>query len=504
MTVSYNKDVTTTAFNLLENNMIKLLFRWKGSVYRLIWDDCIIFLLLFAILSCIYRFALDLEGQKFFEYLIIHFHQFAKTLPLSWILGFYVGIVINRWWAQFKSIPWPDDVAFRLNAAIKTTDVRSKMTRRTIIRYVNLGISITLLRMLDPAFNPYPTLENLVEEGLLMEDEKELFEEYRRQHQNPKNGKSKKRVVFERSEEDCRPRSFEEFWIPLTWAISLVKKANVEGRIKDEFVMRAIIGEIISIRKMCTGLLCYDWINIPLVYTQVVTIAVYSFFLASLLGAQFLDPDPAKDYLPKYRVDFYVPLFTILQFVFYIGWLKVAETLLNPFGGDDDDFEIVYLIQRNKMAGYAIVDDLVVPPPELKKDPNWNETVTELDITNVDVRRSIRRQKSTSLSTSTEDLSKIKDEEDLQKLEAKLETITESGESFKKKEDEEVDDNQTVEFDDKTNLVKYDDTVVNIPLIDEDVESIPMEDTTSDKDSEGSALTISVEEHDKLLTAKKD
>ena len=42
-----------------------------------------------------------------------------------------------------------------------------------------------------------------------------------------------------------------------------------------------------------------------------------------------------------------LPIFTILEFVGYLGWIKVAETLLNPFGDDDEDFEINYLIDRN-------------------------------------------------------------------------------------------------------------------------------------------------------------
>ena len=123
-------------------------------------------------------------------------------------------------------------------------------------------------------------------------------------------------------------------------------------------------------------LLMYAWVNIPLVYTQLVTIVVHVYFLVTLLSRQYLTP---TRYLPNGPmggfvldhdgttesinlvgyddsiVDYYVPYFTITQFVFYFGWLNVAETLLNPFGEDDDDIDANYIIDRNFQIGYFMV-----------------------------------------------------------------------------------------------------------------------------------------------------
>ena len=55
-------------------------------------------------------------------------------------------------------------------------------------------------------------------------------------------------------------------------------------------------------------------------YTQVVNLAVYSFFCATLLGRQWLDPDRVD----VTQVDYVFPFFTVLQFLFYVGWLKVS------------------------------------------------------------------------------------------------------------------------------------------------------------------------------------
>lgn len=68
--------------------------------------------------------------------------------------------------------------------------------------------------------------------------------------------------------------------------------------------------------------------------------AVYSYFLTTLMGHQWVEGT-------KYKFDLYFPIFATLQFFFYVGWLKVAEQLINPFGDDDDDFEVNWMIDRN-------------------------------------------------------------------------------------------------------------------------------------------------------------
>ncbi|XP_030757823.1 bestrophin-1-like [Sitophilus oryzae] len=73
--------------------------------------------------------------------------------------------------------------------------------------------------------------------------------------------------------------------------------------------------------------------------------------------------------------DMYFPFFTALQFCFYIGWLKVAEVLINPFGEDDDDIELNWLIDRHIKAAYIIVDEMHEEHPELLKDQYWDDVV---------------------------------------------------------------------------------------------------------------------------------
>ena len=38
-------------------------------------------------------------------------------MPLTFLLGFYVSLVVKRWWEQYVKLPWPDEVATFLKAS---------------------------------------------------------------------------------------------------------------------------------------------------------------------------------------------------------------------------------------------------------------------------------------------------------------------------------------------------------------------------------------------------
>ncbi|VDN54826.1 unnamed protein product [Dracunculus medinensis] len=62
---------------------------------------------------------------------------------------------------------------------------------------------------------------------------------------------------------------------------------------------------------------------------------------------------------------------TLVQFVFYVGWMKAAEVLLNPLGEDDDDFEGNFLIDKNLATALCVVDDCRDDVPDIKADQFW-------------------------------------------------------------------------------------------------------------------------------------
>ena len=93
-----------------------LITRWKGSCIKLIWADFVTFVFLYLLLSVIYRYVLfDYpQAKEMFEVICVYANQFSQLIPITFLIGFYVSSVVNRWWDQFMTLPRPDKLALKL------------------------------------------------------------------------------------------------------------------------------------------------------------------------------------------------------------------------------------------------------------------------------------------------------------------------------------------------------------------------------------------------------
>lgn len=218
------------------------------------------------------------------------------------------------------------------------------------MRYVNLSI-VLVFRLVSPKVRErFPDYRSLVAAKLMLPHEAERL------------------LRVERG------TPHESTWTPVLWALKLLERARVTQKVTIEPPIFAnLVSSFDSIENANRKLLNYGWVNFPLAYTQVATVSVFAYMFATLFATQSLLPrDDSLDRtsFPAINVTFSVtepfkghtpnmgfPFFTVLEFLSYMGWIKVAETLLNPFGDDDEDFQINYLIDRNLQVSYMIVDN---------------------------------------------------------------------------------------------------------------------------------------------------
>jgi len=171
------------------------------------------------------------------------------------VLGFYVGIIIERWWSQYITVPWPDPLAVYVSALVRGQDEHGRLMRRTIMRYVCLALTM-VLSMISPVIKRrFPTYDQLIEVGLLNANEANIIKAM-----------------------DAKFPKHPKYWMPIVWAASIVTRARKEGRIWDDFSLKSMIDELNKFRAGCNMLIHYDTISVPLVYTQV-SLLLFSFII---------------------------------------------------------------------------------------------------------------------------------------------------------------------------------------------------------------------------------
>ncbi|XP_066865833.1 bestrophin-3 isoform X5 [Kogia breviceps] len=211
MTVTYSSKVANATFF----GFHRLLLKWRGSIYKLLYREFIVFAVLYTAISFMYRLLLTGAQKRYFEKLSIYCDRYAEQIPVTFVLGFYVTLVVNRWWNQFVNLPWPDRLMFLISSSVHGSDEHGRLLRRTLMRYVNLT-SLLIFRSVSTAvYKRFPTMDHVVEAGFMTADERKLFEHLRSPHL--------------------------KYWVPFIWFGNLAAKARKEGRIRDSVDLQSLM-----------------------------------------------------------------------------------------------------------------------------------------------------------------------------------------------------------------------------------------------------------------------
>ncbi|VDO68966.1 unnamed protein product [Haemonchus placei] len=272
-------------------------------------------------------------------------------IPLTFMLGFFVTIIVGRWNQIFSNMGWIENTALLTATYLRGNDEKSRMMRRNVIRYMVLAQVLIYRDISMQVRRRLPTLDTVVASGFMTEAERDKYVAY--------NNK------------------YTKVFLPIQWCYSVVYEARVSGKLSCDLMMNEIIKNVSEFRQSLAKLCNFDWVPIPLVYPQVVFLAVRSYFVLCLIARQsvLIHGETPKESSSVFTI---IPLLmTSLQFVFYVGWMKVAESLMNPLGEDDDDFECNYLLDRNLSLGLSIVDECYNDLPLQQRDIFWSAEAIE-------------------------------------------------------------------------------------------------------------------------------
>jgi len=339
----------------LSNNF--QLLRWRSSIWKLVGRSLLLYTAAYFTISLILRlgFYSQLQCQETdqddkcikdstFVKLVKFLRDHNSPTQLTFLLGFYVSIVVKRWWEQYVKLPWPDEVATFLKAAVteKEEGPENTVYRETVLRYCLLSYILCVRRVSEQVKNVFPSTASLVPVGLITNKEQELIGEER--------------------EEDIHRHGGSNWWMPLSWSVDLLRRAQKEKRMVGPPVYGALVTRVCQFRARLTQVASYGHVTIPLVYTQVVHLAVYIYFGVELIASQYIKHVDG--------VDLYYPIFLSFQYLFFFGWLNVAKVLYNPYGCDDEDFEIMRLISRHIRVSSEIIktEEAAQKLPELSFD----------------------------------------------------------------------------------------------------------------------------------------
>ena len=100
-----------------------------------------------------------------FEELAKFLDESSDRIPVGFILGFYVSLVVGRFWEQLNALPWPNRLAVFISAMLHKRDERGRRIRRTIMRYLTIAYILTMRVNCPPVRKRFLKFRHITEAG---------------------------------------------------------------------------------------------------------------------------------------------------------------------------------------------------------------------------------------------------------------------------------------------------------------------------------------------------
>lgn len=285
----------------------------------------------YACISAYYR-SLDAPNRKGFIAWCNYCDSWSGLIstPLSIALGFFMTQVFSRWWGMWMTcIGWAEPLAYKLVVLTGIVPFEggkeeAHATSWTLFRWVQASHALTFVDYASAYKDVASMRESLVERGILTSQELKLIEQQ-----------------GERAPYD----------LPYVWAFDFLNRLELKYGKREEtgvsflFSLTGARDEILKQRLCDANLRGYDYIPIPLPYLQILAFAVYSYFTVAMFGRQYVvsedrsDPVIAKYHMAAAR-DYYVPVLTVVELIFYTGWLKTMALLFDPLSNSGCGYNI--------------------------------------------------------------------------------------------------------------------------------------------------------------------
>jgi len=159
--------------NFITSSIHPSLFSWRGlksSVFYYTWRQAVGFTFVYYIIQVIYRYEI-----KPHEQLETKFHNLVEiwnsevkvaSKDLIFLLGFYVSMIVKRWWDQVYNLPEIDQIAVLMGGLVVTdgkNDEEANLFKITVLRYCMLSYCLLMRKISKGMKKEFWSYETVVE-----------------------------------------------------------------------------------------------------------------------------------------------------------------------------------------------------------------------------------------------------------------------------------------------------------------------------------------------------